>query len=104
MVVMLLHRVPTSLRGELSRWLLEPAPGLFVGHVSAMVRDRLWRKCCEKKVEGGVIQIWSTNSEQGFAIRMAGFTDRVVVDMEGLQLIQIPRRGKEQDAATAPRD
>ncbi|MCZ7543316.1 MAG: type I-E CRISPR-associated endoribonuclease Cas2, partial [Anaerolineae bacterium] len=34
---------------------------MFVGHVSAMVRDRLWEKCCKQCGGGGVLQIWSTN-------------------------------------------
>ena len=90
MVVIILEKVPTSLRGELTRWLIEPAPGVFVGHVSAMVRERLWDKCCERLSEGGAVQLWSTNNEQRFAVRTAGSTRRVVVDFEGLQLIRRP--------------
>jgi CRISPR-associated protein Cas2 len=90
MVVMILEKVTTSLRGELTRWLIEPHPGVFVGHVNAMVRDRLWDKCCEARRAGGVIQAWSTNTEQRFQIRMAGETKRDVVELEGLQLIRVP--------------
>jgi CRISPR-associated protein Cas2 len=90
MVVMILESVPTSLRGELTRWLIEPHSGVFVGHVNAMVRDRLWQKCRENKRAGGVVQIWSTNTEQRFDIRMAGATTRDVVDYEGLKLIRVP--------------
>lgn len=90
MIVMILERVPLSLRGELTRWLLEPYPGVFVGHVSAMVRDRLWDKCCKACKDGGVVQIWSTNNEQRFTMRMHGQTRRSVVDLEGIQLIRIP--------------
>ena len=89
-MVMILEKVPTSLRGELSRWLIEPHPGLFVGHVSGMVRDKLWDKCCAKVKEGGAIQIWATNNEQRFAIRTFGETKREVVDFDGLQLIRLP--------------
>ena len=85
MVVMLLEKVPTSLRGELTRWLIEPHSGVFVGHVNAMVRDRLWDKCCKAKRTGGVVQIWSTNTEQRFQMRMAGATKRSVVELDGLQ-------------------
>ena len=46
MVVIILEKVSPALRGELTRWLIEPHPGVFVGHVSGMVRDRLWEKCC----------------------------------------------------------
>jgi CRISPR-associated protein Cas2 len=89
-IVMILESVPASLRGELSRWLIEPYPNVFVGNVSAIVRDRLWDKCCKSKRLGGVVQAWSTNTEQRFQMRMAGDTRRAVVDMEGLQLVRIP--------------
>nr|WP_290665152.1 type I-E CRISPR-associated endoribonuclease Cas2e [Ardenticatena sp.] len=90
MVVIILEAVPASVRGELTRWLLEPHPGVFVGHVSARVRDRLWNKCIESHGSGGVIQIWSTNTEQRFRMRMHGTTRRRLVEVEGLQLIAIP--------------
>jgi len=90
MLVMILEKVPNSLRGELSRWLIEPHPGVFVGHVSAMVRDRLWDKCQRRLRGGGLIQIWSTNNEQRFAMRSWGLTKRQIVDYDGLSLIRIP--------------
>lgn len=96
MIVMILESVPASLRGELSRWLIEPYPNVFVGHVSALVRDRLWDKCNKNKRLGGVVQVWSTNTEQRFAMRMCGDTRRAIVELEGIQLIRIP----EADLAT----
>jgi CRISPR-associated protein Cas2 len=90
MVVMILEKVPTSLRGELTRWLIEPHTGVFVGHVNAMVRDRLWKKCCEARRAGGIVQLWSTNTEQRFKVRTAGETRRDVVNYDGLQLIRVP--------------
>lgn len=88
MVVMVLHKVPVSLRGELTRWLLEPHPGVFVGHVNAMVRDRLWDKCCRSRRAGGVFQAWTTNTEQRLRMRSHGDTKREVLDFDGLQLIR----------------
>lgn len=90
MVVIILESVPTSTRGELTRWLLEPHSGVFVGHVSAMVRDRLWKKCCDSCKDGGVVMIWSTNTEQRFKMAIHGNTRRSIVDCEGVQLVQIP--------------
>lgn len=90
MIVIILESVTVGLRGELSRWLIEPHSGVFVGDVSARVRDRLWEKCISRKRSGGVVQIWSTNTEQGYKIRMAGSTKRELVEAEGLQLIRIP--------------
>ncbi len=91
MVVMILEKVPPSLRGSLTRWLIEPHVGCFVGHVSALVREELWEKCCNEKHIGGVVQIWTTNNEQHYAIRMMGITKRVIEECEGLQLIKEPR-------------
>lgn len=93
---MVLEKVSASLRGELTRWLVEPHTGVFVGHISAMVRDRLWQKCCEKSGAGGVLQIWSTNNEQRFEMRAYGNTKRTIVDYEGVQLVRVPGVPKEE--------
>jgi len=90
MMIIILENVPKRLHGELTRWLLEPYPNVFIGHVSARVRDFLWEKCQKECKNGGVVQAWSTNTEQRFAMRMAGNTKRSVIDMEGLQLVFIP--------------
>ncbi len=90
MLVLILEKVPVSLRGEITRWLIEPRTGIFVGHVSARVRDKLWEKCITKGKTGGIVQLWSTNTEQHFAVRMHGDTSRCLVEAEGIQLIRIP--------------
>jgi CRISPR-associated protein Cas2 len=90
MVIMILEKVSPSLRGELTRWLLEARTGVFIGHVSAMVRDRLWDKCCRSRGVGGVLQAWSTNNEQRFTMRSHGDTSRRIVEIEGVQLVMIP--------------
>ena len=89
MVVMILEKVPVSLRGKLTRWLIDPHTGLFIGHVSALVRDQLWENCVNAKGTVGVVQIWSTNNEQHFAMRMSGDTKREIEENEGMQLIRI---------------
>jgi CRISPR-associated protein Cas2 len=99
MVVIVLESVPTSLRGELTRWLIEVKSGVFVGHLSARVRDKLWQKCCRSKKTGGVTQIWSTNTEQRFDIRMCGNTQREIVELEGLKLIRVPHKADTKKAA-----
>lgn len=90
MIIMILEKVPIGLRGELSRWLLEPRAGVFIGHVSALVRDRLWQKCCHNTAAGSVFQAWDTNNEQRFQMRLSGDASRQIIEMEGLQLIMIP--------------
>lgn len=89
MVVMILERVPQGLRGELTRWYLEPKAGVFVGRVSAMVRDRLWEKACAEAREGGCLMLHSSDHEQGYRIRSHGRTSRSVEGFDGLFLVRI---------------
>ncbi|MCC7350772.1 MAG: type I-E CRISPR-associated endoribonuclease Cas2 [Phycisphaerales bacterium] len=86
MVVMVLQRVPPGLRGELTRWLIQPHTGLFVGTLSARVRDRLWERICKDLKGGAAILIHPDSCEQGFAIRTCGKTKRLIEDFDGLKL------------------
>jgi CRISPR-associated protein Cas2 len=89
MVVLILERVPPRLRGELTRWLLEPKAGVFVGRISATVRDRLWEKSCGEAEEGGCVMIHASGTEQGFRILSWGRTARTIEDFEGLLLVRM---------------
>lgn len=91
MVVMILERVPPGLRGELTRWFLEPKAGVFVGRVSALVRERLWEKACQKASSGACLMLYSSNSEQGYRVQSWGRTSRAVDDFEGLFLVRMPK-------------
>ena len=91
MVVFILESVPPALRGDLSKWMLEPKAGVFVGRVSALVREKLWEKACQACRLGGCTMIYRMNNEQGYIIETFGSTRREVVEMDGLQLIKIPK-------------
>ncbi len=88
MVVLFVEHVPPALRGQLSRWLIEPRAGVFVGSVSAMVREKLWEMLCKKAPQSGATLIYNAKTEQGFAVRTFGDTTRKVVDLEGIALIK----------------
>jgi len=47
MIVIIVSSIPQQLRGYLTRFLMEPSTGVFVGHVSARVRDSLWSKVAD---------------------------------------------------------
>ena len=64
MVVFVVERVQPSLRGELSRWLLEVKAGVFVGKLSALVREELWQLVTKKlQKNGSAVMIYPINSE-----------------------------------------
>jgi CRISPR-associated protein Cas2 len=88
-VVIILERVSVSLRGDLTRWMLELRPGVFVGKLTPRVRDQLWERVCAKVRSGGAVLAHTAKNEQGFAVRFWGSPKRWPVDLEGLTLIQI---------------
>lgn len=90
MMVLILERVPSGLRGELTRWLLEARTGVFVGRVSAMVRERLWEKACSQSRGGACLMVQTSDNEQGYRLRAWGDTSRTIEDFDGLFLVRIP--------------
>ena len=93
MVVMVLERVSASVRGELTRWLIQPRTGVFVGNISARVRQKLWEKATSAKKGGAAILIYSDDTEQGFSVCSHGDTSRTMTDFEGLILPKVPVKG-----------
>jgi CRISPR-associated protein Cas2 len=99
MLVIATTAVPDHLRGALSRWTSEVVPGIFVGTVSARVRDQLWHAVTETVGNGAAVLVHPAPTEQGYAIRTAGTRRRVPIDFDGLTLIRMtaaPQAKKEQ--------
>ncbi|MBP9004012.1 MAG: type I-E CRISPR-associated endoribonuclease Cas2 [Candidatus Hydrogenedentes bacterium] len=90
MTVIILVSAPPALRGEVSRWAIEPHPGVFVAEISALVREKLWERCCKKIRNGGVIFIYPDANEQGYTIRSFGNTRRDFIDFDGIILPRQP--------------
>ena len=88
MVVLVVERVPVSLRGELTRWLLEVRAGVFVGDVSALVREKLWELVTEKARDGAAVLVHNADSEQSFAMRLHGEPSRDIAEFDGLYLVR----------------
>ena len=91
MVILILERVTPSLRGELTRWLIQPKTGVFVGQISARVRDLLWNRGVKGLRDGAGLMIHSDNTEQGFSIVSAGDTSKIMEDFDGLTLPKTPK-------------
>ncbi|MDX3247101.1 type I-E CRISPR-associated endoribonuclease Cas2e [Streptomyces sp. ME18-1-4] len=89
MLVIATTAVPDHLRGALSRWTTEVVPGIFVGTVSARVRDQLWDNVTDVVGDGAAVLIHPAPTEQGYALRTAGTRRRVPMDFDGLTLIRM---------------
>ena len=87
---MVLVAVPPNVRHALTRWMIEPAAGVFVGTMSARVREELWNTV-ERETHGGwALLIYPDETEQGFSIRACGEDRRHIIDLDGLQLVSLP--------------
>lgn len=103
MIVLVLSACPVGLRGHLTRWFLEIAPGVFVGHVPARVRDLVWETTVELVGNGRAIMVHSTRGEQRLAFRVHGHS-WVPTDFDGVQLMLRPREddGSMSDGGVRP--
>ena len=90
MTVIIVERATPGLRGQLTRWMLEVRAGVFVGKLSARVRDKLWELTCSRNPKGGSLLIHHARNEQGFVVRSHGDTSRSIFDNEGLTLVRRP--------------
>ena len=88
MVVLVMENMPPGLRGEITQWLLETKAGVFVGNISAAVRERIWDKVTQNEAQGSALLLYAADTEQGFQIEMCGLPTRSVIDMEGILLIK----------------
>lgn len=66
MVVVVLEKCPLALRDDLTKWLQEISLGVYVGRVSARVRDELWKRICEECKGGRATMVFSARNEQHF--------------------------------------
>ncbi|MDF3292362.1 type I-E CRISPR-associated endoribonuclease Cas2e [Streptomyces silvisoli] len=89
MLVLATTAVPDHLRGALSRWTIEVVPGIFVGTVSARVRDELWTSVSQVVGDGAAVLVHPAPTEQGYAIRTAGTRRRTPIDFDGLTLMRM---------------
>lgn len=85
--VLITEKIPNSLKGEITRWMLEVKTGVFIGTLSKLVRDLLWQKITHNIENGGAMFIEPAANEQKFQTKTCGTFSRYIRDMEGITLI-----------------
>lgn len=101
MVVVTLSVCPPKLRGDLSKWLFEISPGVYVGTLSRRVREKLWDRICSMIGCGKATMVYRVHGEQRLAFMTRG-TDWQVADYDGIQIMKHPRHGSCDDESTDP--
>ena len=89
MVVIALEKCPLALRGDLTKWLQEISLGVYVGQVSARVRDNLWQRVCSECKNGRATMVYSARNEQhlNFEVHNAAWEP---IDFDGIKLMLRP--------------
>jgi CRISPR-associated protein Cas2 len=100
MTVLILTSCPEGLRGHLTQWLLELSAGVYVGHVSARIRARLWEKVVDMAGPGRALLVYQQPGEQklSFLVHDHHWTP---VDFDGLTLMRRPTEHATRNPALA---
>lgn len=86
MIVITLTKVPNSLRGDLTKWYQEIQTGVYVGNVTAKIRDELWNRIMRDIGNGQATMVYNINNELGYTFKTTR-PDREVVDYDGIPLM-----------------
>lgn len=76
-----------NIRGLLTKWLVEPMPGLYCGALSKRVREQLWDALQDNIPIMNAYACMITRKGHALAIRTAGERARAPVDLDGITLI-----------------
>lgn len=86
MIVITLTKVPNALRGDLTKWYQEIQTGVYVGSVSARIRDSLWLRIVKNIGRGEATMVYNANNELGYQFKTTR-RDHQVVDYDGIPLM-----------------
>ncbi|MFR7638176.1 MAG: type I-E CRISPR-associated endoribonuclease Cas2e [Allobaculum sp.] len=87
MLVLLLTACPPRLKGDISKWLFEIHPGVYIGSPSRRVADQIWNRVTTSIRKGKAVMALSASNEQGYVIR-THHSDLEVTDFDGIQLMK----------------
>lgn len=89
MIVISISDCPAKIRGYLTRYVFEISTGVYVGMLSAKVRDLLWQRICENLRHGRAVMVFNMNNEQGFDFKVWNTTWKPV-DFDGFKMMLHP--------------
>lgn len=96
LTVITLKNVPSSLKGDLSKWMQEIATGVYVGNFNVKIRESLWDRITQNISVGEATLSYASRNEIGYAFDTHN-TERYVIDSDGIPLIYKSNVLKEND-------
>lgn len=101
MIVITLTNCPPALRGDLTKWLQEINTGVYVGQVSARVRDEIWQRIRENTKSGRATMVFNVNNEQRMDFRVHN-SRWEPIDFDGLKLMLRPSPARAKTQSELP--
>ncbi len=98
MIVLHLNACPPGIRGDVTKWMMEIATGVYVGQLSLRTREALWKRVCSHAGEGSAVMVCSARNEQGFVYYVHN-TAWKPKDFDGIVLMQRPLPERTEDRA-----
>ncbi|MBW4717335.1 type I-E CRISPR-associated endoribonuclease Cas2e [Saccharothrix obliqua] len=87
--------IPDGTRGAITRWMIEPAPGVYVGTLTTRVRTYLWTAVKDSidQQTGWAAIVYNAPTEQGYQVETHGqrHIERTLTNLDGLTLVAWPR-------------
>lgn len=90
MTVVTLTNVPSSLRGDLTKWLQEISTGVYVGNINTRIREELWKRIIDNIKQGQATMSYAKRNEIGYDF-MVHNTKREVIYYDGIPLVFMPK-------------
>lgn len=90
MTVITLTNVPSSLRGDLTKWMQEISTGVYVGNINARIREELWKRIIDNIKQGQATMSYAKRNEIGYDF-MVHNTKREVIYYDGIPLVFLPK-------------
>ncbi len=87
MIVITMSCCPQKLRGDLTRWFVEIDTGVYVGNLTARVRDAVWERICANIGSGRATMVYSAHNEQKLEFRIHHAVWEPI-DYDGIKLVR----------------
>ncbi len=101
MTIIVLSSCPPKLRGDMTKWMTEINTGVYVGKLSAKVRDALWERICENIKTGKATMVFPSDGEQNIDFRVHNTTWEIA-DFDGIKLMRRPSPEAMEQRETQP--
>lgn len=90
MTVITISNAPTSLRGDLTKWMQEIATGVYIGNLNSRVRQELWERVTQSVGRGQATLSYAARNELGYQFTTHR-TRQINVSFDGIPLVMIPQ-------------